>query len=286
MADFPLLQLIINALALGATYVLVASGLSLLFGVARIFNFAHGEFYMLGAFAAYLIYEKIGMNYFLTLVLAMILVGVLGMATERVLFRPLRGQIIPSLVISFGLALVMGGGALLIFGERNKGVSSAFTGKVEVAGASLSLERLMVVLIAVAIMALLYLFIRYTRSGRAIQAAAQDAEVAEIMGVDINRISGLTFGISTALAGAAGVLVAPIFMVHPFLGGEIILKLLVVVVLGGLGTIQGAAVGGVLLGFIESFSVYFLGNLGYIPGFIALMLILLVRPWGLVGIKE
>lgn len=284
--DLPIVQIIVNALALGSTYVLAASGMSLLFGVARIFNFAHGEFYMLGAYAALILYQRAHLNFVLALLVAMVVVGGLGVVTERALFRPIRGQVIAGLVISFGISLVVGGGSLLTFGERNYGVTPPFEGTVGLLGSSIALWRLVVILAALGIMALLYLFIRRTRTGRSIQATAQDTEVASLMGVDIDRVSALTFGISTALAGAAGVLMAPVFAVNPFLGSEIILKLLVVLILGGLGTIQGAAAGGMLLAFIESFSTYFLGGLGYIPGFIALMLILLLRPWGLVGVKE
>jgi len=269
--------------------------MSLLFGVARIFNFAHGEFYMWGAYAALILVGTPGnpgllgyggLNYFLALLLAMVAMGALGVLAERVLFRPIRGQIIAAMVMSFGIALAGGGGTLLVFGERSYGVKPPIAGTVGLLGSSIAPGRLLVIVAALGIMALLYLFIRSTRTGRSIQATAQDLEVATIMGVDINRVSALTFGISTALAGAAGVLMAPVFAVSPSLASDIILKLLVVMVLGGLGTIQGAAAGGIVLGFIEAFSTYFIGGLGYIPGFIALMLILLVRPWGLVGVKE
>jgi branched-chain amino acid transport system permease protein len=284
--DFPLTQTILNSLVLGAVYVLAASGMSLLFGVSRIFNFAHGEFYMIGAYVTYLLYGVVGFPYVFALVIAMVVTGGLGMVMDTFFFRKIRGQVTPALVLSFGLAMLLSGTALQIFGERDKAVASAFTGRITGPGFSIPNEKLGIVVASLIIMVALWFYIQRTKQGRAIRAVAQDSEVAEAYGVNVNGISLLSFSISTALAGAAGVLVAPVYFVEPFMGSGIILKLLIVVVLGGLGTIQGAAVGGLILGFIEGFSVMLIGGLGYIPGFVAMMIILLVRPWGLMGIKE
>lgn len=285
--NFPFSQVIVNALALGSFYVLAASGMSLLFGVSRIFNFAHGEFYMLGAFTTFFIYGVWGLNYFLTLLISMFLMGLVGMLTERFLFRKISGgEVTASLVVSFGLSMVLSGGALQIWGERDRSVLPVFSGNLSMAGFSIPYEKLCIIIASIIIMVVLWIFIQKTNQGRAIRATSQDREVAVIFGVKYNRISLLSFGISTALAGAAGVLMAPVYLVEPMMGHGIILKLLIVIVLGGLGTIQGAAVGGIVLGFVEGFSVTFLGGLGQIPGFIVLVIILLVRPWGLVGIKE
>jgi branched-chain amino acid transport system permease protein len=241
---------------------------------------------MLGAFITYLVYGLAGINYVFALIISMVAMGGLGMITERFLFRKIRGQITTPLVLSFGLAMVLSGAALQIFGERDKSVPSVFTGKLTGPGFSIPSEKLGLIVASLIIMAGLWFYIQRTKQGRAIRAVAQNSEVAKAYGVNSNRITLLSFGISTALAGAAGVLVAPVYFVQPFMGSGIILKLLIVIVLGGLGTIQGAAVGGILLGFIEGFSVMFLGGLGYIPGFVVMMIILLVRPSGLIGIKE
>ena len=284
--EFPLVQTIMNSLVLGAVYVLAASGMSLLFGVSRIFNFAHGEFYMIGAYVTYLLYGVAGLPYVIALVIAMVVTGGLGVLTDRFMFRKIRGQVTPALVLSFGLAMLLNGLALQVFGERDRAVASAFSGKITGPGFSIPNEKLGIVFASLIIMLALWFYIQRTKQGRAIRAVAQDSEVAEAYGVNANGICMLSFSISTALAGAAGVLVAPVYFVEPFMGSGIILKLLIVVVLGGLGTIQGAALGGILLGFIEGFSVMLIGGLGYIPGFVVMMIILMVRPWGLIGIRE
>lgn len=276
-------QVFVNGLMLGLTYVLIASGFSLIYGIMRLLNFAHGEFYMLGAFATYLLCERLGVNYFAAMVLSTIIIAVLGILVYRFFYRPFRDQHDPSLVIALGIAMLIGGLALLVFGEKDKSISPVFSGVIKVLGATLSMERIVVIIMAVILMAALTFYIKFSKSGQAMRAVAQDREAAALQGIGVDSTFTLCMAISSGLAGAAGALLAPLFFVNPFLGMHAVLKALVVVVIGGLGSIPGAIAGGLLLGFVESFGNTFLGDVTEILGFVMVMLVLLFRPQGLFG---
>jgi branched-chain amino acid transport system permease protein len=276
-------QVFVNGLMLGMTYVLIASGFSLIYGIMRLLNFAHGEFYMLGAFATYLLCERLGLNYFTALALSMIIMAILGILVYHFFFRPFRDQHDPSLVIALGIAMLIGGLGLLVFGEEDRSVTSAFPGVIRVLGVTLSMERIAVIVMAIILMAALTLYIKFSRMGKAMRAVAQDREAAALQGIGVNSTFTLCMAISSALAGAAGALLAPLFFVNPFLGLHAVLKALVVVVIGGLGSIPGAIVGGLLLGFVESFGNTFLGNITEMVGFVLVMVVLMFRPQGLFG---
>jgi len=276
-------QVFVNGLMLGLTYVLIASGFSLIYGIMRLLNFAHGEFYMLGAFATYLLCERLGVNYFAAMVLSMIIIAVLGILVYRFFFRPFRDQHDPSLVIALAIAMLIGGLALLVFGEKDKSISPVFSGVINVLGATLSMERVVVIIMAIILMAALTLYIKFSKTGQAMRAVSQDREAAALQGIGVDSTFMLCMAISSALAGAAGALLAPLFFVNPFLGMHAVLKALVVVVIGGLGSIPGAIAGGLLLGFVESFGNTFLGDVTEILGFVMVMLVLLFRPQGLFG---
>jgi len=276
-------QVLVNGLMLGLTYVLIASGFSLIYGIMRLLNFAHGEFYMLGAFAAYLLCETLGLNYYAALLLSMILIAALGILVYRFFLRPFRDQHDPSLVIALGVAMLIGGLALLVFGEKDKSISPVLTGVIKVFGATLSKERILVIVVAILLMVALTLYIKFSRTGQAMRAVAQDREAAALQGIGVDSTFTLCMAISSALAGAAGALLAPLFFVNPFLGMHAVLKALIVVVIGGLGSIPGAIAGGLLLGFVESFGNTFFGDVTEILGFVIVMMVLIFRPQGLFG---
>ena len=277
------IQVLVNGLMLGLTYVLIASGFSLIYGIMRLLNFAHGEFYTLGAFATYLLCEHLGVHYFTALALSMVIIGFLGVLVYRFFFRPFRDEHDPSLVIALGIAMLIGGLALIIFGEKDKSVAPVFSGVIQVWGATLSKERVAVIVMAIVLMVALTLYIKFSKTGQAMRAVSQDREAAALQGIGVDSTFTLCMGISSALAGAAGALLAPLFYVNPFLGMHAVLKALVVVVIGGLGSIPGAIAGGLLLGFVESFGNTFFGDITEILGFIIVMIVLLFRPQGLFG---
>lgn len=272
-----------NGLMLGMTYVLIASGFSLIYGIMRLLNFAHGEFYMLGAFATYLLCERLGLDYFTAIALSMIIMAILGVLVYHVFFRPFRDQHDPSLVIALAIAMLIGGLGLLIFGDEDKSVPSPFPGVIKVLGVTLSMERIVVIIVAIILMATLTFYIKYSRMGQAMRAVSQDREAAALQGIGVNSTFTLCMAISSALAGAAGALLAPLFFVNPFIGMHAVLKALIVVVIGGLGSIPGAIAGGLLLGFVESIGNTFLGNITEMLGFVLVMVVLMFRPQGLFG---
>jgi branched-chain amino acid transport system permease protein len=277
------IQVLVNGLMLGLTYAVIASGFSLIYGIMRLLNFAHGDFYMLGAFATFLLCEKLGLDYFSSFLLSMVLVALLGMIVYQIFFRPFREEHDPSLVIALGVAMLIGGLAPLVFGNDDQSVTPVFSGVIRFLGATLSLERIFVIILAIGLMIALTLFIKFSKTGQAMRAVAQDQEAAALQGISVNATFVTCMGISSALAGAAGSLLAPLFVVNPYIGTHAVLKALVVVVIGGLGSIPGAVAGGLLLGFVESIGNTFLGGITEILGFVIVMIVLIVKPQGLFG---
>ncbi|RLC93422.1 MAG: branched-chain amino acid ABC transporter permease [Chloroflexi bacterium] len=277
-------QTLLNALMLASVYVLMASGFTLIYSIMHIVNFAHGEIYMLGAFAVYYFSMEYHLNFFLALVLAILVVGVLGILLERVLFLPMQQAHLPQVILSLGLAMALQGIASVAFGAGDRPVDGPFDTVLRFGGAAISMERLIIIPISVAIMIALFAFVKWTRTGQAMRAVAQDSDAAALQGIDVAFISCLAFGVGCALASAAGALIAPVFYVNPFMGGSVIMKAFIIICLGGMGSISGAAVGGLILGFVDSFGATLFGNsVANIIGFALLIIILLVRPQGLFG---
>jgi len=279
-----LVQALLNGFGLAVVYILVALGLTLIFSILEVINFAHGEFYMLGGFAAYYLSAVGGLNYVATLVLAMLLVGLAGVVAERLVFRHLRGKTLNAFIVSLGLLWVLQATAQLSFGVLDKSVPSGVSGIVRLGGVIVSRERMFVILTAVALIVGLYLFLKFTRTGQAMRAVAQDAEAAALQGVNIELTSALGFGIGCALAGAAGALLAPIFAVSPTMGALPVVKAFIIIIVGGMGSLPGAVLGGLLLGAVEGVGTLFMSSAAVnILGFLMVIAILLLRPRGLLG---
>jgi len=276
---------LVNGIVLGLTYGLIAIGLTLLLSVLRVFNFAHGELYMLGAVATYYINVTLGINYIVSIILSILIVGIIGIVIERILFRKVRGQLIASLVISLGLSLFIAGGTMIIFGEKSKGVPTVAEGSFEFLNQTVSMERITVAAASIILILGLHLFLKRTKLGIQMRATAQNSEAAALMGVNIDQVSSVGFAIAAALAAAAGALIAPLFFVSTSLGGPAIERAIVVIVLGGMGSIPGAILGGLLLGLINSFAASYLGGVSEMISFVFVIIILLLRPQGLVGVK-
>ena len=277
-------QILVNGLTSGAFYVLMALGFTLIFGILRLVNFAHGEFYMLGAFVVYHLYGRLGVNFFLALAAAAVTVGLLGAVVERVVFAPLRARELSMLMSALGLQIALQG--VMAVGEGVEGLSlpAPVTGVYRSSWVSFPYERLLVVAVAFVVLAVFYVFIRWGKVGQALRAVAQDGEAALMQGIPVNRVYTTAFAIGCALAAIAGGVIAPVFSLHVYMGQAAILKAFVVVILGGLGSIPGAVVGGLLLGFAESvFASLFGGLVSDMLGFLMIMVILLWRPFGLLG---
>src|SRR5262249_51985823 len=279
-----LVQALLNGFGLAMVYVLVALGLTLIFSILEIINFAHGEFYMLGGYVTYYVYALFGLNYFATLGLAIVTVGFAGVVAERVIFHDLRGRAMNAFIVSLGLLWVMQAGAQLAFGVLDKPVPSAFSGVVRLFGLVMSVERLVVTLAAIVLIAALYLFLRWSRPGRAMRAVAQDPDAAALQGVNIDVVSALGFGVGCALAGGAGGLLAPLFAGSAARGARGVVKPFIIIRGGGMGSLRGAVLGGLLRGGVEGLGALFMGSAAVnILGFLMVIVVLLVRPGGLVG---
>lgn len=281
-------QLIINGLVTGGVYVLVAIGLTIVFGVLGIVNFAHGEFYMLGGYFALFFVTATGLPFFAALPLAMLAGALIGVAAERLVFRAGGTQLSADTIItSFGLAIVLQNLALLVFGPQPQLIRSGLpSGAVKVFNAYVSTQRLIIPLVALVLVVLLHLLLTYTWTGRALRAVAQQPTVAKIVGVDVNRTAMAAFAIGSSLAAGAGALMGTVFTMGPFIGGAIALKAFTVVILGGMGNIYGAVGAGLLLGICESFTAGLLGSQWRdAVAFIMVIAVLLLRPNGLFGIS-
>jgi branched-chain amino acid transport system permease protein len=282
--DLVLLQAF-TGLALGAVYVLLAVGLSLIFGMLTIVNFAHGAFFMVGAYAGYQLYQWVP-DFWLCMVLVPVAVGLLGMAVERTLIRPLYGRGIDyPLLLTFGLAYVMVELVRIAFGRQGLPVDTPerLQDAVDIGVGWFPLYRLFVIGVTAAVLGALWLFIEKTRYGLIIRAGARDAQIVRILGVDVARVWLIVFGIGTAIAGLAGFLSAPMQGVSPEMGGPVLIVAFVVTVIGGMGSLAGAVVAGLLVGVAESLSVLLMPEAAKVSMFVIMALVLLVRPQGLFG---
>lgn len=284
MGETLLPQVIINGVTLGTNYILMALGFTLIFGVLRIVNFAHGEFYMLGAFFVLTAIVKFEVNYLVAAILAVLAIGLLGYLTEEVIFRRFRDKELEGMIIALGLSILLQNLGLVAWGPYDLSIPPVFTGVLKFGTLFYPMERLMVVLLSFLLMAGFYLFLKKTRLGLAIQAIAQDTEIARVQGMRINRLYPLAFAVGTGLAAAAGAVIGPLFQLNPWMGIMPQVKAFIVVILGGIGSIPGAFLGGLILGVAESFvSTYASKALADLLGFILVIGILLFRPSGLFG---
>ena len=280
-------QMIINAVVLGTNYALIALGITLIFSIMNILNFAHGQMYILGGFVVYYLHGIYHLNYFLSLIAVVAVLGAIGILFERVLFRrvlKIATREETSMLLAMGTAITLEALALLAFGEKQRGVPPLVEGVYEIFGAYLPKTRAAVFLMVLILIAALLLFVRYTKPGRALRAMAQDKEVTLLMGVNCDRLSGLGFAIGAALAGLAGGLLVTVLAVNAGAGTTISIKAFIMIMIGGAGVVSGAILGGFVLGFAESLGYHlFTGGATYLFIFIALILFLIVRPQGIMG---
>ncbi|RXT33367.1 branched-chain amino acid ABC transporter permease [Bradyrhizobium betae] len=278
-------QYIFNGLVVGSSYALIAVGLTAIFGLMEIANFAHGQFYMLGAFFAYTLTRLLGLDFWTGLVGSVMGVMIVGVVLERTLFRILRGASLSSSVLAtIALSIFLENLALNVWGPRPQKIPTPFeTGSIAFAGVFTTPERLLMLAVTVVIVILLHVGLRHTQTGKAIRATFQQREAAALVGIDIDRLYTLTFAIGAGVAGLAGVLLGTIFVVQPAMGGIATLKAFIVVTLGGISSFAGGIAGGLLLGLAESFGAIISPAYKDAVGFILVMLVLLYKPDGLFG---
>jgi branched-chain amino acid transport system permease protein len=283
------LQHLLNAVILGGTYALLGIGLTLIFGIMRVVNFTHGELYAFGAYCMYALVMHLGFNFFISLLLAMALGALLGAMIELVLLSRLRGaDIDTTMLVMIGAWIIMQNTEQLVWSGVALSINSPFPANPLVLGpASVSWTRVYVFVVALLLIAATYLLVNRTKLGKAMRATFQDRDTAALMGIRIERIHTATFAIGSSLAAAAGALLGPVFVVQPTMGDLAAAKAFAVVILGGLGSVPGATVGGFILAFTEELGAGYLSS-GYrdAMGFVLIILILLFRPTGLFARKE
>lgn len=290
MIDIPLNLLLLQlftGLALGSVFVLLAVGLSLIFGLLTVVNFAHGAFYMLGAYAGVFLIGLTG-NFWLTLALVPVVVGVVGLGVERFLVRPLYGRGIDyPLLLTFGLGLVIVEIVRIIYGLDGVPFDTPkeLRGATDLGFGFFPTYRLFIIGITATIVAGLWLFIEKTSFGLVIRAGARDPDIVRVLGIDISKVWLIVFAIGTGVAGLSGVLSAPMRSVIPDMGAPVLVEAFVVTVVGGMGSLVGAVVAGLLVGLVVAMTSLIAPELADLSMFALMALVLLVRPQGLFGQK-
>src|SRR5882762_6064695 len=281
-----LLQSILSGVLIGGVYALIGIGLTLIFGVMRVINFAQGELVMIGMYCTFFLFKLAGIDPFLSVVLTMPALFVLGAILQLSLIdRVLDALPQNQILLTIGIGLVLSNTAMLAFTSDYRILSTTYSSSsVGLGSIRLSTPLLYCFLITSVITAALYWFLGRTDTGHAIRATAQDRDAAQLMGVNVRNMGVLAFGLGSALAGAAGALIAPVYYIYPQVGGAFTLKAFVVVVLGGMGSIVGATLGGVIIGTVESLAAAYLssGNKEVVV-YVMFLLVLLFKPAGLLG---
>lgn len=284
-----LLQHLVNAAVLGSTYALLGIGLTFIFGIMRVVNFAHGELYTFGAYMVYLFSVVLGVNFLLAIVIAIVLGILLGAVIEFTLLGKLRGaDIDTTMLVMIGVWIIMQNVEQLAWTGIAKTIPMPFPSEpLSLGMVSVAWSRIFVFAVAVLLIVGAQMLIQRTRLGKAMRATFQDRDTAALMGININFIYLATFALGSGLAAAAGALLGPIFIVMPSMGNLAVLKAFAIVILGGLGNMKGAAIGGFILALVEEFGAGYVSS-GYrdAMGFLVIILVLMVKPTGLFARSE
>jgi len=286
--DLSFLQYVVNGVFEGSVYALIAVGLSLIFGILEVVNFAHGEFYMLGAIFLFIFFSVFGMPYWIGVLLAILCMAAFGVLVERLMIRPLigKGWLLP-IIVTFALSIGLQNFVIVTFGSTPRPIITSYTQSViNIAGISFTQQRFFILFFAVTGFLLLNLFLKRTKTGKAMRAISQNREASKIVGIDVNRIYMVTFAIGSAFAGLAGSIVGPIYVIYPTMGALLCMKAFACVIMGGFGNVKGAIYSAYILGIIGSLGASFISQTYKdIIIFGVLIIVLLIRPHGLFGKK-
>lgn len=282
-----IVQQLVTGLALGSIYVLVGVGLSLVFGLLTIVNFAHGAFFMVGAYVGVFVFARTG-NFWICMVAVPLITGALGLLVERFLVRPLYGRGIDyPLLLTFGLAYVMMDLVRMLFGVQGEQFDTPemLQGAVDIGVGMFPLYRLFLIAVTTVVVFALWLFLEKTRFGLIVRAGARDPLVLRVLGIDISKVWLAIFGVGTAIAGLAGLLAAPMRGVSPEMGVPVLIEAFVITVVGGMGSLAGAVVAGLMVGVVVSFTTLFQPEFAEFSMFALMAIMLIVKPNGLFGRK-
>lgn len=283
-----LIQTLINGVLIGGIYAVMMLGFSVIWGVMGVINLAHGDFLMVGAYMTWVLNKTYGWEPFVTLVVVMPAMFILGYVVQKVLVnRVIEKPILISLLVTYGLGIAMASTVKLIYTANPRVTETVLTGFWEFGDVVLPVTKTYVLVGALIMMGGLYLLLQRTRFGKSIRAAAQSKEAARIVGIEIDKVYAFTFAICIALTGAAGMLISPFSSINPFMGVDWTLKAFAITAMSGLGNIPGALMGGMVLGLVENLLATFVpgigANIGIISSFVLLVFVLVTRPQGLFG---
>jgi branched-chain amino acid transport system permease protein len=285
-----ILQQGINGVVVGSLYVLVALGLTLIYGVLVQINFAHADIVTLGAFTAYFVTHLFSGNYFAGIAVALIVGGILGWLVNAVIFAPLRerGNELLPLIATIGVSITLQNAMLVLLGPIPYAFDTPYSNNViRFSGIFLTVQSVLIIVMSTITIGLLYAFMKFTFLGKALRAVSQDRETAALMGINPNHLIMLTFVIASALAGMSGAMLGPVLVLTPFAGTTVIVKAFAIVIIGGFGNVEGTIIAGLIIGLIESYTTQFLDpGLIDIVVFALLLLMLAVRPTGLIAEKR
>jgi branched-chain amino acid transport system permease protein len=283
-------QVLVNGLYLGAQYALIALGLTLIFALMNVLNFAHGQMYVLGGFITYTVYGQLGLPFFVAILASGVTLALVGALIEKFLFRPVIRKSVreeSTMLLAAGIAFFLDAVILLIFGEKQRGVPKIIDGVMNLDfRVIMPYDRILIGVLAILSVVAFIGLMQYTKTGRALRALAQDRTAAQLMGVNVDRYSMIGFALGAMLAGLVGGLLVTITGVNLGMGGPTSIKAFMMVMIGGAGVISGAIWGGIILGFMEAIGLallYQYGDITYLLIFIALMIFLAIRPQGLMG---
>lgn len=286
----PLWEVVVSGLMVGAIYGLVSIGLTLIFGVLRMINFAHGHFLMVAMYLTFWLNHLLGLDPYLSVFIVAPLLFGFGLLVQRVLLQPTLGKVGASMTQTFvtlGLTVILQNSALALFSADYRSVRTPYSSSgIEFLGARISVPRLVIFAVTIGIAVALHLFLKQTYLGKAIRATVENARAAQVMGVNVNRVYLVTFALGSAIVGAAGALLMPVYYVFPRLGLDFVMIAFIVSVLGGLGSVPGAIVAGFLIGVIETISGFLISSAWkQAVYFVLFILVLIFRPAGLFGIR-
>ncbi len=283
-----LIQHCLNGLIIGGAYALIGVGMTMILGIMRVINFAHGEFYMLGAYVCYSLVTLLGINFFLAFPIAILCMALVGCTVEQVVLRPLRGrELNTNMMAMIGVSIAFSNLALLIWGAVPQAIPQPFPGgAINILGLSFTPFRLFICATAMIIIVGVHLFIQRTMQGKSMRATFQDMEMASMLGVRVNRVFPLTFGLGAAMAAVSGILLGILFSLKPTMGEFAVSRAFAVVILGGMGSFPGAIAGGLILGLSENLAAAYISS-GFKDAiaFMLIVFILVFKPTGLIAVN-
>ncbi len=278
---------VIQALVTGGVYALLAVGFSLIFGVARMVNLAHTSFLMLAAYGMFYTTYRLGLDVFTAILISLVATVIIGLVSYKLFIDRIREHEVTVMLITLALATIFQECMVLAFGAHFREAPTLIPGFIEVLGVKVSYQHLLTIAVVAVVLFAIWLLLSKTKLGIAIRATAQDTEVANLMGINVSRILLFAMGIAAALAAIAGIVVAPLWVVYPYMWMNPLVMIMAIVVLGGLGSIKGSLIGAFIIGLVEAAVVFYLPGGAFLRGAIALLvmvIILVVRPEGLYGI--